>query len=634
MQSQSLLVGKGLYSGGKLSLGEASVPLDDALLSRLLAELGSRIPAVVMSNSDKPRTMLFDDVEGYNFIKFFPAGTEIKTVLVRITGIIYNIDEIRKVSMQLAQYLDANLDLATLIGNISLVLANVDAYDFTRPIRTRFGMMAWLSDDDRSKRGDEILPMLNRTRYATALSDRITFTKLDLLMRQKDRKGSPDDPPVVTLIDGLIVALDATDPMELPALDKGIICYNMALVLRELGHLKNSSRLFAAAEAIFASGKAQRLELFSAFNIALNSKQSNDWKGASAKIAEMRPRIQETTLLSDSVKGIFYRHDGETSQALKDVAAARAAFTKGIEHFERAKQGNIDSAICYFARGTLDFNDEEYFDACKNFTFAANILGLLGQDTSRITRNLGISYFNLAREYATAIKVLDIEREASHIVDMALKGFGFMFLSQIYTGTEVSEKVKLLNEVYSGICGKQSEENPAPNDKEVAAQLYAISREYGASFVQTGTDFKVKAKEMFEKIKSFQPLKVYYLLIIVKGNGLSIFSRESKLLSTIPKMDENLIAGMISGITSFLTEVLTGEEQLSLLDRDNVKIMFEYSKNLMGIMFTNKENLKLRHELKNILDTTEQEAKDALEHWTGDVKKFFFIGKLADKFME
>nr|MDO8084869.1 hypothetical protein [Candidatus Sigynarchaeum springense] len=634
METKTLLVGKGTYTSGKLSLSEASVPLDDAMLSRLIAELGSRIPTVVLNHADKPRTMLFDDVEGYNFIKFFPVGTQVNTVLVRITGIIYNTDEIKKVSIQLAQYLDANLDLATLTHNILLVLAAVDAYDFSRPIRTRFGMMAWLSDDDRSKRGDEILPVLNRTRYATSLTDRIMFTKLDLLMRHKDRVGSSDDPQVINLIDGLVVALDAASPAELSTLDKGIVCYNLALVLRELGHLKSSSRLFAAAEGIFSASNAQRLEIFAGFNVAINSKQANDWKGASEKIAALRPMIQETTLLSDTIKGIFYRHDGETCQALKDIASARTAFAKGIECFQRAKQGNIDSAICYFGRGTIDFNDEAYFDACKNFTFATNILGLLGQDTSKVTRNLGISYFNLAREYAVAIKILEIERDASRAVDMVLKGLGFIFLAHFYVGTEISEKVKEVIGIYSNLCGKALQEELPPNDKEVATQLYTISQEYAATLAQTGIDHKTMSKYMFEKIRNFQPLQVYYLLIIFKGNGLSIFSKESKALSTMPKMDENLIAGMISGITSFLTEVLSGEQQLSLLDRDNVKILFEYSPNLMGMVFANKESPKLRQELKEVLATTERDAKEGLQKWTGDVKQFAFIEQLAAKFME
>ena len=124
------------------------------------------------------------------------------------------------------------------------------------------------------------------------------------------------------------------------------------------------------------------------------------------------------------------------------------------------------------------------------------------------------------------------------------------------------------------------------------------------------------------------------MLVISKENGLSLFSKESSILSKVPKMDENLIAGMISGITSFLSEILSGEQQLSLLDRDNVKILFEYSKNLMGMIIANKESPKLRYQLKELLETTEIRAKNEIQYWTGDVMKFSFIGGLAAKFME
>ena len=75
----------------------------------------------------------------------------------------------------------------------------------------------------------------------------------------------------------------------------------------------------------------------------------------------------------------------------------------------------------------------------------------------------------------------------------------------------------------------------------------------------------------------------------------------------MPEFDENLVAGMISAIGSFLEEVLTGDENLSLIDRDNIKIILEYSKNLIGLIFVNKENPQIRNDLKNVLSKIEEE---------------------------
>ncbi|NMC03902.1 MAG: hypothetical protein GYA24_01760 [Candidatus Lokiarchaeota archaeon] len=630
---ESQIVVKGTFSGGKLVVKEARGQKDDASLARLIGDASVRLPSFALDTAGKPRTILLEDIDGYTFIKLFPGVGGVEFVLIRIYGIIYGTQEIRKISMQLAQYVDVNLDLDALVANTAKLLASTSASDFTRPVRSQLGMVAWLSDDDRGKRVEELLPIMNQVRHATTIPDRILFTKLELLERHGARKGSPDDQQVISIVDNLIVALDAARKEDLSLLDKGIVEYNMAHVLRELGHLASSSKLFQSASRAFTACQAQQLAIFAAFNDALNAKQANDLASASGKIAGLRPVVQASTVLQDSFKGMFYRHDGEICQGLKDIRGARAAFTMAIACFERAKQVNFDAALCYFARGMFDFADESFFDACKNFTFSTNILGMLGQDTSKVTRNLGISYFNLAREYAVAIKVLGIERDASHAVDMAIKGIGFLFLAQYYAGTEMGEQVKGINALYSRLCEEMQDGLPA-NDKDIASQLYAISREYAALLVQQGIDLKTKAKDLFEKIRSFQPMRVYYTIIIFKGNGLAIYSRESKARSNVPTMDENLIAGMISGITSFLTEVLSGEQQLTLLDRDNIKIIFEHSKNLMGIVFANKETAKLRQELKDVLETTERDGKAGLEHWTGDMAKFAFIDKLAARFMD
>ncbi len=136
------------------------------------------------------------------------------------------------------------------------------------------------------------------------------------------------------------------------------------------------------------------------------------------------------------------------------------------------------------------------------------------------------------------------------------------------------------------------------------------------------------------KAEDAEPVTPYYLLIIYKASGVSVFAKESKVLSTIPKLDANLIAGMISGITGFLNEVLSGDQQLALLDRDNVKIILEYSPHLIGILFSNKESPKIRQELSNLLQITEQRVGPKICTWTGDLKKFEIIGELASKIIQ
>ncbi len=123
-------------------------------------------------------------------------------------------------------------------------------------------------------------------------------------------------------------------------------------------------------------------------------------------------------------------------------------------------------------------------------------------------------------------------------------------------------------------------------------------------------------------------------MILYKGNGVAIHSKTSTTLNELPELDENLIAGMISAINSFLGEVLRSEENLSLIDRHNVKIMLEYSDHLIGLCFLNKDNPKIRGDLKGILLEMEDLYKAEFVNWDGGISKFTKVPELADRIVK
>ncbi|MHA1358264.1 MAG: hypothetical protein ACTSRC_09140 [Candidatus Helarchaeota archaeon] len=131
-----------------------------------------------------------------------------------------------------------------------------------------------------------------------------------------------------------------------------------------------------------------------------------------------------------------------------------------------------------------------------------------------------------------------------------------------------------------------------------------------------------------------QPLKAYYFMVIYKHNGIVIFSKTSTKLQELPKFDENLVAGMISAIGSFLEEILTGDENLSLIDRDNIKNVLEYSENLIGLIFLNKETPQIRNALRDVLSKTEEEFASNFKYWTGDISLFTKISEFSFKLIE
>jgi hypothetical protein len=219
------------------------------------------------------------------------------------------------------------------------------------------------------------------------------------------------------------------------------------------------------------------------------------------------------------------------------------------------------------------------------------------------------------------------------ILDLAIRGLNYLFLASLHLGSQMLENYLQLCTSYSKLLERIILGDLEHEDRDIGKRIDFILKAYHDQLTQTPDENTIKliSKRNYEKLKEFQPLKTYYFMVIYKQNGIVIYSKTSTILQELPEFDENLVAGMISAIGSFLEEVLTGDENLSLIDRDNIKIILEYSPNLIGLIFVNKENPQIRNALQTVLTKIETEYKPRFERWTGDISKFTKISDFALK---
>ena len=626
---------KGVLTPERLEIQESNAPLERDFQIEISDSLIKKIPTYIFEKSRESRTLIIEYALGYNIIKIFYKLDQIFFILIRIEGKIYSSDEIQKISLKVNQNLDINVKFTKLWEIIQEIFIKLETYDFSRPLKARLSTL-FLSEEDQTLKIEELISRINKLAGSREISNLLDLFKFQFLLYSKKRKLGEYDPNLPQLYKKLLELLLHYKEIELNHYDFASVLFNFALILKELKFFEESNDAFLKAADKFRSLRIENLEFFSTFNLVLNLKQMKNLELALKYMLQIESQIYQSDSVSSGFKGIFLRHLGELYQLKKDNGSAKSYYTKSLNYFEKEKQINIDSALNYLALGTINYNEGDYFGASKFFSFAANIFDFLNQDISEIAKNLGISFLNLSNEYLRTVKVLIFEKDFERIIDLILKGLNYFFLANLHLENQMKENFSNLSSAYLKILETVKEMKNEEEDQEIAKRVTYILREHHN---QLGKDLdaksiKIIAKQNYEKIKEFQPLKIYYFMVIYKTNGVVIFSKTSTILHEMPEMDENLIAGMISAISGFLGEVLKGDENLSLIDRDNIKIILEYSTNLIGLIFLNKESPQIRNDLKSILSKTEEKYQKDFKEWTGEVTKFSEVNEFVSRVMK
>ncbi len=635
MTLQNLILLKGTLTPDQLVIQDSNVALGGEFQKAISTSLLKKIPKYIFEKSSESRTLIIEYPLGYDIIKLFYKLDQILFILIRIEGKIYSNDEIKQISLKVNKNLDINLKFSSLWEILQEIYIKLETYDFSRPLKARLPNL-FLSDEDKALKIEELVPKINRLTDSKELSSILEFYKFQFLLFSKKRKLGEYDPNLSRLYNKLLELLSHPQDLELNQYDVASVLFNFALILKELKIFEESNDAFLKAADRFRALKIDNLEFFSTFNLALNFKQMKNLDLALKYLLQLEEHIYQSESVSNGFKGIFLRHLGDLYQLRKDYSSSKSYYTKSLAYFEKDKQINIDSALNYLALGTINYNEGDYFGASKFFSLAANIFDFLNQDISEITKNLGISFLNLSNEYLRTVKVLIIEKDFERLIDLLLKGLDYFFLANLHLENQMKENTLTLGTAYSKLLDTIMDLKLEDEERDISKRLSYILREHAIQLNKESDAKLIKAlaKRNYEKIKEFQPLKLYYFMVIYKTNGVVLFSKTSTTLHEMPELDENLIAGMISAISGFLGEVLRGDENLSLLDRDNIKIMLEYSPHLIGLIFLNKENPQIRNDLKTILSKIEEKYHPDFTNWTGEVTKFANINDFLVRLMK
>jgi hypothetical protein len=95
-------------------------------------------------------------------------------------------------------------------------------------------------------------------------------------------------------------------------------------------------------------------------------------------------------------------------------------------------------------------------------------------------------------------------------------------------------------------------------------------------------------------------------------------------------MDELLIAGGLTSISTIVSDIVKSEKKLDYVDHGDLKILFDYGKYIINVLITDERLEILRSKLRRFTQQVEFIYGENLAKWDGSLDQYRFIDTLAN----
>ena len=131
-----------------------------------------------------------------------------------------------------------------------------------------------------------------------------------------------------------------------------------------------------------------------------------------------------------------------------------------------------------------------------------------------------------------------------------------------------------------------------------------------------------------------------YSLYVVYRDGRTLLQKDFQ----IENMEPDLVTGFLSAVSMFLSDLVgrisdDGQQlksleredgRLRIIDREDVKILLEYGKNIYVAAFSTHDLPVIRQRMHALITMIEMRHEKLLENWLGDLSHFRDFGPIID----
>ena len=122
-------------------------------------------------------------------------------------------------------------------------------------------------------------------------------------------------------------------------------------------------------------------------------------------------------------------------------------------------------------------------------------------------------------------------------------------------------------------------------------------------------------------------------LYIVSDAGIGMYSFDfNDPMATGHDLNEDLVSGGLSGIQSMLKEISKSKSQIKVLDHGDMKLIFQYGKATMAVLFVRKNLVVYREKLARFHEMFEYRNEAVLKHFHGNISRLKDLEELKDTY--
>ncbi|MCG3217838.1 MAG: hypothetical protein KAR35_02470 [Candidatus Heimdallarchaeota archaeon] len=397
--------------------------------------------------------------------------------------------------------------------------------------------------------------------------------------------------------------------------------YNLAISLLRTKRLIYSVELFDRLLSSEHIEKNNQLKVLAVINSGIAELKKNNLKRARSVFNSLQ--IDDLKIMNDTQLIAFYRYFGTCLIKLELYQEAEKCLMLGLEITLETQKVTIDTVVIYSSLALINYETGNYSRSGDLFDMASNLAWLMNLKEVQVDfRSNAIKSFWKAGESMLNTGQTLLQDNHPDLAYLYLVRSLEAFLRSLKQITEerkraVKQFIDLLTKRYSVnlTAALSLSTSFFENLQEKMTQVYNSASQ---------DEYQNQIGEAFDEVQKLIPAKIIATFVIAQTGVLfnkQIYSEEYAILET----HSDLISGMISAISSLMTETLGKDSLLRSIDAGSMKFMMEPGKTIIIGILSNRELPEVRKAQKALVKDYETTFKKQLD------AMFFDLNEIEDE---
>jgi hypothetical protein len=122
--------------------------------------------------------------------------------------------------------------------------------------------------------------------------------------------------------------------------------------------------------------------------------------------------------------------------------------------------------------------------------------------------------------------------------------------------------------------------------------------------------------------------------LMISRSSVALFDYQFASDKDAQTRDTTLLAGGFSGVIILLKELTKSEQQIKVVDQGDIKVLIEYGKHIIAMLYSTHELKILRDKLRKLVVEVEELYAEILPVWAGNIDIFKPVNSMVERIFQ